>query len=55
MSKYEVIVTVWSREENRQIQIVGGTFTDYMCAKLFADSYKNHYSANAEIVEYIRK
>ncbi len=55
MSKYEVWVTVWSEEHKAQIKVVAGTFDRFMNAKLFADAYKEHYSANVEIVEYVKK
>ena len=55
MKKYEVWVTIWSDEYNKQIKVVAGEFDRYMNAKLFADAYANHYSATPEIVEYIRK
>ena len=53
--KYEVIVTVWSEECKKQIKVVAGEFDMFMNAKLFAEAYKKHYSASAEIVEYICK
>ena len=55
MSKFEVWVTVWSEEHEKQIKIVAGEFNNYMNAKLFADAYSRFYSATAEIVEYTRK
>lgn len=55
MSKFEVWVTVWSKEHEKQIKVVAGEFDSYMNAKLFANAYSKHYSATAEIVEYIRK
>lgn len=53
--KYEVWVTVWSEEYKQQIKVVAGEFDRFMNAKLFCEAYKNHYSSDAEIVEYIRK
>ena len=55
MNKYEVWVTVWSDEYKQQIKKVAGEFDNYMNASLFAKAYEKHYSANTEIVEYIRK
>lgn len=55
MSKYEVWVTVWSEEYEKQIKVIAGEFDKFINAKLFAEAYKNHYCASAEIVEYIRK
>lgn len=55
MKKYEVWVTIWSDECKKQIKVVAGEFDRYMNAKLFADAYASHYSANPEIVEYVRK
>ncbi|MDY5727328.1 MAG: hypothetical protein SPK49_01765 [Erysipelotrichaceae bacterium] len=55
MKKYEVWVTIWSDEYNKQIKVVAGEFDRYMNAKLFADAYANNYSAIPEIVEYVRK
>lgn len=55
MSKYEVWVIVWSDEFSRQIKKVAGEFDSYMNASIFAKAYREHYSATAEIVEYIRK
>lgn len=55
MSKYEVWVTVWSAEHQKQIKVVAGEFDRFMNAKLFAEAYENHYSAKTEIVEYKRK
>ena len=55
MSKFEVWVTVWSKEHEKQIKVVAGEFDSYMNAKLFANAYSEYYSATAEIVEYIRK
>lgn len=55
MSKFEVLTTVWSDEEKKQVKVVAGEFDRFMNAKLFADAYENHYSAKAEIVEYVRK
>lgn len=55
MSKYEVVVTVWFEEDLKQKKVVAGTFERYIDAKLFADAYKARYSAEAEIVEYVRK
>lgn len=55
MSKYEVWVIVWSEELGQQIKKVAGTFDKYFNAKLFAEAYKEHFSASAEIVEYVRK
>lgn len=55
MSKYEVWVTVWSEEHKKQIKVVAGEFDKFMNANLFAEAYKKHYSATAEIVEYSRK
>lgn len=55
MSKYEVWVKIWSEEQKAQIKVVAGTFDRYMNAKLFADAYKEHYSSEAEIVEYVKK
>ena len=52
---FEVWVTVWSEEYKQQIKKVAGTFDRYMNAKIFADAYSAHYSATAEIVEYVRK
>ena len=55
MKKYEVWVTVWSDEFKQQIKKVAGEFDNFVNARLFADAYKDHFSASAEIVEYIRK
>ena len=55
MSKYEVWVTIWSEEHKKQIKVIAGEFDRFLNAKLFADAYEKHYSASAEIVEYIRK
>ena len=55
MKKYEVWVTVWSDEYEKQIKVVAGEFDKFMNAKLFANAYSEHYSTTAEIVEYIRK
>ena len=55
MKKYEVWVTIWSDEYKKQTKVVAGEFDRYINAKLFADAYANHYSANPEIVEYVRK
>ena len=55
MSKFEVWVTVWRNEHQKQIKVVAGEFDSYMNAKLFANAYSEHYSATAEIVEHIRK
>ena len=54
MSKFEVWVTVWSEEYEKQIKVVAGVFDRYMNAKIFADSYEARYSATAEIEEYQR-
>lgn len=53
MKKYEVIVTVWSSELNQQIKQVAGVFGEYTNAKLFKEAYEKHYSANAEIIEFM--
>lgn len=53
--KYEVWVTIWSYELKKQIKVVAGEFDRFMNAKIFADAYKNHYSASVEIVEYVRR
>lgn len=55
MNKYEVWVTLWSCEYKQQIKKLAGTFDSFMNAKLFKEAYDNHYSTNAEIVEYVRK
>lgn len=55
MIKFEVWVTVWSEEHKKQIKVVAGEFDKFANAEIFAKAYKNHYSASAEIVEYIRK
>ena len=55
MNKYEVWVTVWSEEYKQQIKKLAGTFDNFMNATLFKEAYDNHYSAHAEIVEYVRK
>lgn len=55
MEKYEVWVTVWSEEHQKQIKVVAGEFDRFMNAKIFKDAYENFYSAHAEIVEYVRK
>ena len=55
MNKYEVWVTVWSEEHEKHIKVIAGEFDKFFNAKLFAEAYKNHFSASAEIVEYIRK
>ena len=55
MSKYEVWVTVWSEEHKAQIKVVAGTFDRLVNAKLFADAYKEYYSSNVEIIEYVKK
>ena len=52
MSKFEVLVTVWSEQHKSQIKIVAGTFDRFLNAKIFADAYAKHFSADAEIVEY---
>ena len=54
MSKFEVVVTVWSEEHKKQIKVVAGTFDRFFNAKLFADAYHRHFKATAEIVEYKR-
>ena len=53
--KYGVLVTVWSEEQKKQIKIVAGEFDKFYNAKLFSEAYKNHFSASAEIIEYISK
>lgn len=55
MSKFEVWVTVWSEEYEKQVKIIAGEFNTYINTKLFADAYSKYYSATAEIVEYRRK
>ena len=55
MKKYEVWVTVWSDEFKQQIKKVAGEFDNFVNAIIFADAYKDHFSASAEIVEYVRK
>lgn len=55
MKKYEVWVMMWSNEHKKQIKVVAGSFDDFMCAKIFAEAYEKHYSASAEIIEYVRK
>ena len=54
MSKFEVMATVWSSEQQKQMQIVIGEFDEYMNAKIFADAYSAYYSSTTEIVEYKR-
>ena len=54
MNKYEVIVTVWSDETEKQIKIIAGTFDKYINASIFAKAYSKHYSATTEIIEYRR-
>ena len=44
---------MWSNEYKKQIKVVAGSFDDFMCAKIFAEAYKKHYSASAEIIEYV--
>lgn len=53
--KYGVLVTVWSDEQKKQIKVIAGEFDKFINAKLFAEAYKKHYSASAEIIEYILK
>lgn len=55
MKRFEVWVTVWSEEFARQIKKVAGQFDEYFCAKMFKEAYEKHFSATAEIVEYVRK
>lgn len=55
MKKFEVWVTKWSDEYKRPIKVTAGCFEDFMCAKIFAEAYKKHYSASTEIIEYVRK
>ena len=52
MRKYEVWVKVWSEEYGKQVKVVAGEFDKFVNAKLFAEAYNKHYSANAEIVEH---
>lgn len=54
MMKYEAWVTVWSEEHQKRIKVIAGEFDRYLNAKLFADAYKAHYSAEVEIVEWKR-
>jgi hypothetical protein len=54
MSKYEVWVTRWSEEHNKQVKVIAGEFDKFINAKLFAKAYAEHYSATAEIVEYAK-
>lgn len=54
MSKYEVVVIRWSDEQKKRIKVVAGTFDRFVDAHLFADAYRKHFSATAEIVEYKR-
>ena len=55
MSKFEVLTTVWSNEQEKQVKVVAGEFDRYMNAKLFAEAYEKFYSAKVEIIEYVRK
>ena len=54
MSRFEVWVTVWSEEYEKQIKVMAGEFDRYMNAKIFADAYEEYYSTIVEIVEYTR-
>ena len=52
MSKFEVWVTVWSTEHEKQIKVVAGEFDKFSNAQLFANAYEKEYLAEVEIVEY---
>lgn len=54
MYKFEVVVIRWSDEQKKQVKVVAGTFDSIVNAKLFADAYRQYFSATAEIVEYKR-
>ena len=54
MSKFEVMATVWSDEQNAQVKVVIGEFDRYMNARIFADAYSAYYPSATEIVEYKR-
>lgn len=54
MSKFEVMATVWSDEQQKQMQIVIGEFDEYMNARIFAKAYSDYYSSTTEIIEYKR-
>lgn len=51
-STYEVWITRWSEEHEKQIKVYAGKFNEYMNAKLFAQAYADRYKADVEIVEY---
>ena len=54
-NKYEVWATVWNSELGQPIKKVVGEFDKFMNAHIFAEAYREYYSASAEIIEYIRK
>lgn len=49
--KYFVIITRWSDEKKAQVKEIAGTFDKYFNAFLFASAYREHYSAEANVVE----
>ena len=51
MKKYEVLATVWNREEKKQVKVVAGVFDKITNAIIFRDAYNKIYKTNAEIVE----
>lgn len=54
MSKYEVEVIRWNEDQKKQIKVIAGTFDRFIDAQLFAEAYRKHFSATAEIIEYKR-
>jgi hypothetical protein len=49
MKRYFVWIIKWSGEEQKQVRALAGEFSTYVCAKIFADAYREHFSASAEI------
>lgn len=50
MKVYKVVARVWSTEDKKVVDKVLGLFEDYVCAKLFRNSYNTRYNANSEII-----
>ena len=47
--KFVVITTAWSEEEKKQVKVISGMFQRYKEAKMFAETYSEHYKAATEI------
>ena len=48
---YQVIVTRFDSEQQKQIDVVAGTFDRYIYASLFRDAYYQHYKTMGRIEE----